>query len=49
MFHNMDQLKILNFVQYRRLIEVLFKGGFEHIEPNFHAREKLELYKSLLS
>jgi hypothetical protein len=44
MLSNMDELKILNFIQYRHVLQLLFKG-FEAYQPGFHKLEKLNLYE----
>lgn len=44
---NMRSLGILNFIQYRKILALLFRE-ISNFEPNFHAREKLELYKSFI-
>lgn len=43
MLRNMETLKILNFIQYRHILELLF--GQEDYQPIFHSFEKLQLYK----
>jgi hypothetical protein len=42
----MDTLKILNFIQYRHVLEVLFSQ--QQYQPLFHSFEKLELYKTFV-
>jgi hypothetical protein len=47
MLRNMETLKILNFIQYRHILELLF--GQEDYQPIFHSFEKLQLYKQFVS